>query len=125
MWIQNVLAMMQATPSLFKYFTNFTLIEFEELTSQVMPTISSLVRSTIKGTLVDEICSPSSFERVTLGGQLCELPNCLRFIDKMLNEIRKLWKDQEHQTWFNGCKKYIQLITPWFWTTMDYLFISI
>jgi hypothetical protein len=33
MWVEEVLAMMQATPFLFKNFTNFMLIEFEELTN--------------------------------------------------------------------------------------------
>jgi hypothetical protein len=44
MWVQNVLA----TPSLFKHFTNFTLIEFEKLTSQIMSIISSHARSAMK-----------------------------------------------------------------------------
>ncbi len=105
MWVQNVLAMMQATPSLFNNFTNFTFIKFEELASWVMPIISSHARSTMKRTLMDEICWSSSFEKVTLGGQLHELPRCLGFIDMMLIEIWKLWKDLKHQTWFNGCKK--------------------
>jgi len=41
-----VLAAMWTTPSLFKTLTNFTLPKFEELTTLVVPTIESHVRST-------------------------------------------------------------------------------
>jgi hypothetical protein len=44
--VQDVLATMQHTPSLFKNLTNFTLMEFEELTTRVVPIISSHARST-------------------------------------------------------------------------------
>ncbi len=63
------------------------------------------IASCINHALVNEICWPSSFERVVLGNQLCELSRCLGFINKLLVEIRKPWKDSKHLTWFNGCKK--------------------
>jgi hypothetical protein len=44
--VEDVLATMQHTPSLFKNISNFTLMEFEELTSRVVPIISSHARPT-------------------------------------------------------------------------------
>jgi hypothetical protein len=37
--VQDVLAIMQITPSLFKTLTNFILLKFEKLTTIVVPTI--------------------------------------------------------------------------------------
>ncbi len=51
--VQNVLATMHATPTLFKNLTNFIAIEFEELASFVVPnTINSYARSTCEDYLV-------------------------------------------------------------------------
>jgi hypothetical protein len=43
--LQDILATMRATLSLFKSFTNFTLGEFEKLAQLVVPTIISHARS--------------------------------------------------------------------------------
>jgi hypothetical protein len=43
--VWDVLGTMQATPTLFKTLTNFTLEEFDELVSQVVPTIRAHARS--------------------------------------------------------------------------------
>jgi hypothetical protein len=45
------------------------------------------ITSCINHTLANEVCWPSSFERVALGRQLHELLKCLGFIDKTLIEI--------------------------------------
>jgi hypothetical protein len=45
------------------------------------------IASCINHALVNEICWPSSFERVALGSQFCELSGCLGFIDETLVEI--------------------------------------
>ncbi len=51
--VQNVLATMHATPTLFKNLTNFIAIEFEELASFVVPsTIISLASSTFEDYLM-------------------------------------------------------------------------
>ncbi len=43
--VQDILATMRATPSLFKSFTNFTLGEFEKLAQLVIPILVNHVRS--------------------------------------------------------------------------------
>jgi hypothetical protein len=44
--VRNILVTMRATPSLFKFFTNFTLGEFEKLAPLAIPIVISHVRST-------------------------------------------------------------------------------
>ncbi len=43
--VYNVFTIMQATLSLFKTLTNFSLLEFDELATLVVPTIQAHVKS--------------------------------------------------------------------------------
>jgi hypothetical protein len=46
--------------------------------------------------IANEICWLMLHERVGLGKQLHELPRCIGFINRMLVEMYKLWKNSKH-----------------------------
>jgi hypothetical protein len=50
--VYNVFTIMQATPSLFETLTNFSLLEFDELATLVVPTIQAHVKSMGKACIV-------------------------------------------------------------------------
>jgi hypothetical protein len=50
--VYNVFTIMQATPSLFKTLTSFSLLEFDELATLVVPTIPAHVKSMGKACIV-------------------------------------------------------------------------
>jgi hypothetical protein len=52
MIVYNVFTIMQATPSLFETLINFSLLEFDELATLVVPTIQAHVKSMGKACIV-------------------------------------------------------------------------
>jgi hypothetical protein len=50
--VYNVFTIMQATPSLFETLTNFSLLEFDELATLVIPTIQARIKSMGKACIV-------------------------------------------------------------------------